>query len=88
MKKKILLFTTIIFICLVVFLYIKICGRGHDLPLPDESPQKEYAIDKLPRLDNSSMELDEDRLALIVKLINLGVFGNIHNLIPEYCMRQ
>ena len=81
MKKKILFFTTIIFICLVVFLYI-ICGR---LPepwgLPGESPQEEYAIDKLPRLKNSSIELNEGRLAIIVKLINLGFFGNIHSLI-------
>ena len=81
MKKIILVFTVITFAILIVFLYVKVCGRGLDLSLPDESPQEEYAIDKLPGLKNSSIEWDERKLAIIAKLINMGFFGNVHSLV-------
>lgn len=81
MKKIILLSIVIIFTILIVFLYVKVCGRGLDLPLPDESLPKEFAIDKLQGLTNSSIEWDEGKLAIIAKLITMGFFGNVHSLL-------
>jgi CubicO group peptidase (beta-lactamase class C family) len=79
MKKKIFLLAVTIFIVLGVFLYLKIFGPT--LPLPDEFPQKEYAIDKLPGCDDYPFELDKEILAEIVNKIEVGDYGNIHSLI-------
>lgn len=70
-----------IFVILVVVLFFGGCSP-FDLPLPDEYPQDEYAIDNLP-LDSSS-SLDEEILAKLVCQIRLGVFGKIHSLIIIY----
>ena len=79
MKKKILLLTVTIFTVLGVFLYFKIFGPT--LPLPDEFPQEEYAIDKLSGYDDYPFELDEEIFAEIVNKIEVGDYGNIHSLI-------
>jgi len=80
MKKKILFILITLIIAGFLF-FIKICNQGYELSLPEASPQDKYAIDKLSGSSNSSYELNNWKLSLIVKLIKLGVFGKIHSLL-------
>jgi len=79
MKKKILLFSVVIFTVLVVFLYRKIVGPA--LPLPHTLHQVEYAVDNLQGADDYPFELDKKLLAEIVNKVEAGDYGNIHSLL-------
>ena len=78
MNKKISSLTIILTI-LAIFSCINSCCLFSDLPC--ETPQHEYAIDKLPGCEDCTTVLDKDALANLVNLIETGEFGNIHSLI-------
>jgi len=78
MKGKILS-TVSIFSFLATLLFISACIS--DIPIPDETPQDEYAIDNLPGCEDCPYELDEAILAELVNLIEEGEYGNIHSLL-------
>jgi CubicO group peptidase (beta-lactamase class C family) len=60
---------------------INACQSKTFQPCQEETPQDKYAIDALPGSDTSPYELDEERLAELVNLIEAGGFGNMHSLI-------
>lgn len=78
MKKK-SLFKASVFTMLAALLFVNACIP--DIPLPEETPQDEYAVDNLPGLVNPPYELDEEILKDLVKLIERCVFGKIHSLL-------
>jgi CubicO group peptidase (beta-lactamase class C family) len=57
------------------------CSLQPLTPLPEETPQDEYAIDSLPGCDNCTTRLNQDKLIELAALIRLGLFGNIHSLV-------
>ena len=78
MNKKILSLLNI-FASFTLLLFINACVP--DTNLPPETPQKEYAIDKLPGCEDCTSVLDEEMLTDLVNLIEKGEFGKIHSLI-------
>ena len=78
MKQRTMSIATTLVI-LIVLPFISACIS--DIPIPDETPQDEYAIDNLTGRDDCPYELDEAILTELVNLIEKGEFGNIHSLI-------
>ncbi|UCD62261.1 MAG: serine hydrolase [Flavobacteriaceae bacterium] len=69
----------VILTTLIISSCINSCCLISDLPC--ETPQHEYAIDKLPGCEDCTSVLDQEMLTDMVNMIETGEYGNIHSLI-------
>jgi CubicO group peptidase (beta-lactamase class C family) len=57
------------------------CCQPLSIPPPDETPQEKYLIDSLPGYIDQPMELDKEKLDILVEDIKEDEYGKIHSLI-------
>ena len=66
---------------IVSALLLSSCCQPFAIPLPEETPQDEYLIDNLPGLIDQPLELDKEKLDILVEDIKEGKYGKQHSLI-------
>lgn len=80
MKRK-YLFAEYFFTFSLILLCISSCCQPQSLPPPEETPQDDYLIDKLPGYVDQPLELDMEKIDVLVEDIKDGEQGKIHSLI-------
>jgi CubicO group peptidase (beta-lactamase class C family) len=70
-------------VILVIFpaFLLSSCCQPLSISPPDETPQDEYLVDSLPGYIDQPLELDKEKLAILVEDIEEGEYGKIHSLI-------